>query len=33
VAGLLAGLDRRGVRRQPDLVLRGPEPGVAVDSP
>jgi 2-amino-4-hydroxy-6-hydroxymethyldihydropteridine diphosphokinase len=33
VAGVLAGLDRRGVRRQPDLVLRGPEPGVAVDSP
>ena len=33
VAGLLAGLDRRGVRRQPDLVLRGPEPGAAADSP
>ena len=33
VAGLLTGLDRRGVRRQPDLVLRGPEPGVAVDRP
>ena len=26
VAGLLAGLDRRGVRRQPDLVLRRPSP-------
>ena len=26
VAGLLAGLDRRGVRRQPDLVLRRPRP-------
>jgi 2-amino-4-hydroxy-6-hydroxymethyldihydropteridine diphosphokinase len=26
VAGLLAGLDRRGVRRQPDLVLRRPVP-------
>ncbi len=28
VAGLLAGLDRRGVRRQPDLVLRYPGSGV-----
>ena len=27
VAGLLAGLDRHGVRRQPDMVLRCPEPG------
>jgi 2-amino-4-hydroxy-6-hydroxymethyldihydropteridine diphosphokinase len=26
VADLLAGLDRRGVRRQPDLVLRHPRP-------
>ena len=26
VAGLLAGLDRRGVRRRPDLVLRPPHP-------
>jgi 2-amino-4-hydroxy-6-hydroxymethyldihydropteridine diphosphokinase len=26
VAGWLAGLDRRGVRRQPDLVLRRPDP-------
>ena len=26
VAGLLAGLDRHGVRRQPDLVLRPPRP-------
>jgi 2-amino-4-hydroxy-6-hydroxymethyldihydropteridine diphosphokinase len=26
VAGLLAGLDRRGVRRQPDMVLRPPRP-------
>ena len=26
VAGLLAGLDRRGVQRQPDLVLRPPRP-------
>ncbi len=26
VAGLLAGLDRSGVRRQPDLVLRPPRP-------
>jgi 2-amino-4-hydroxy-6-hydroxymethyldihydropteridine diphosphokinase len=26
VAGLLAGLDRRGVRRQPDPVLRRPRP-------
>jgi 2-amino-4-hydroxy-6-hydroxymethyldihydropteridine diphosphokinase len=26
VADLLAGLDRRGVRRQPDLVLRRPRP-------
>jgi 2-amino-4-hydroxy-6-hydroxymethyldihydropteridine diphosphokinase len=28
VAALLAGLDRRGVRRQPDLVLRYSRPGV-----
>ena len=27
VAGLLAGLDRGGVRRQPDLVLRAPTSG------
>ena len=26
VADLLAGLDRRGIRRQPDLVLRRPRP-------
>ncbi len=41
VARLLAGLDRRGVRRQPDLVLRPPhprepssaEPGAPAQSP
>ena len=39
VAGLLAGLDRRGVRRQPDMVLRPPrpknpeEPGVPAEIP
>jgi 2-amino-4-hydroxy-6-hydroxymethyldihydropteridine diphosphokinase len=39
VAGLLAGLDRRGVRREPDLVLRPPrpknpeKPGVPADIP
>ena len=32
VAGLLAGLDRRGVRRRPDLVLR-PPPRPAPQSP
>jgi 2-amino-4-hydroxy-6-hydroxymethyldihydropteridine diphosphokinase len=31
VAGLLAGLDRRGVRRQPDLVLRHPRPQNPLD--
>ena len=33
VAGLLAGLDRRGVRRQPDLVLRRPRPQEPRKSP
>ena len=33
VTGLLAGLDRRGVRRQPDLVLRRPGPGVPAEIP
>ena len=33
VAGLLAGLDRRGVRRQPDMVLRRPGPGVPAEIP
>jgi len=33
VAGLLARLDRRGVRRQPDMVLRCPEPGALDQTP
>jgi 2-amino-4-hydroxy-6-hydroxymethyldihydropteridine diphosphokinase len=33
VAALLAGLDRRGVRRQPDMVLRRPGPGVPAEIP
>ena len=33
VAGLLAGLDRRGVRRQPDMVLRPPRPDVRAEMP
>jgi len=33
VADLLAGLDRRGVRRQPDMVLRLPRPGAPAEIP
>ena len=33
VAGLLAGLDRRGVRRQPAMTLRRPGPGVSAEIP
>jgi 2-amino-4-hydroxy-6-hydroxymethyldihydropteridine diphosphokinase len=33
VAALLAGLDRRGVRRRPDMVLKRPGPGVSAEVP
>jgi 2-amino-4-hydroxy-6-hydroxymethyldihydropteridine diphosphokinase len=33
VADLLAGLDRRGVRRQPDMVLRLPRPSAPAEIP
>ena len=33
VAALLAGLDRRGVRRRPDMVLKRPGPGVPAEVP
>ncbi len=33
VADLLAGLDRRGVRRQPDMVLRLPRAGAPAEIP
>jgi 2-amino-4-hydroxy-6-hydroxymethyldihydropteridine diphosphokinase len=33
VAALLAGLDRRGVRRRPDMVLQRSGPGVSAEVP
>jgi 2-amino-4-hydroxy-6-hydroxymethyldihydropteridine diphosphokinase len=33
VAGLLAGLGRHGVRRQPDMVLRSPKPDRPAQAP
>jgi 2-amino-4-hydroxy-6-hydroxymethyldihydropteridine diphosphokinase len=33
VAALLAGLDRRGVRRRPDMVIQRPGPGVSAEVP
>ena len=33
VAALLAGLDHRGVRRRPDMVLQRPGPGVSAEVP
>jgi 2-amino-4-hydroxy-6-hydroxymethyldihydropteridine diphosphokinase len=33
VAALLTGLDPRGVRRQPDMVLRPPRPGAPAEIP